>query len=155
MVNWQYLGRQEKSREIYWFGNSRETSKYCFPRPTGIELFFTGVPSASAIYSKRDGPSNFTQLPHGGDFTSNWCKEGMGEQTTAPFPDCGRRAVTLLYLLTHVGPASAVFIKLLLRHLTLQMCPFLSVSQKEMTFLARIDSFLRDFPLEPEVRFYE
>lgn len=28
MINWKYLGKQEESREIYWFGSSRETSKY-------------------------------------------------------------------------------------------------------------------------------
>ena len=28
VINWKYLGRQEWSREIYWFGSSRETSKY-------------------------------------------------------------------------------------------------------------------------------
>lgn len=52
----------------------------------GLELFCTSVPSASAIYSKRHGPSNFIQLPHGGDFTGNWYKEGMGEQPLRRFP---------------------------------------------------------------------
>jgi len=67
----------------------------------------------------------------------------------------GMCCVTLLYLLTHVGPASAVFTKLLWGHLTLQMCPFLPANQKEMRFLAQTDSFLRDFHKQPEVRFYE